>query len=43
MSFITINNEPLKLLKSTFTILMSALTLNSHGSHVEQECVWERT
>ena len=43
MSFITMNSERLKLLKSTFTILMTALTSDSHGSHVGQECPWERT
>ena len=43
MSFITINSERLKLLKSTFIVLMSELTSGCHGSHVGQECAWERT
>ena len=43
MSFTTMDNELLKLLKSTFTIFMSELTSGCHGSHVGQEFAWERT
>ena len=42
MSFTTMNNEMLKLLKSTFTHLMSELTLGYHGSQVGQKFTWER-
>ena len=43
MSSIVINNELVKLLKSTFTHFMSKLTLGCHGSQVGQKFTWERT
>ena len=43
MSFITMDNELLKLLKFTFTVFMSELTSGCHDSHVGQEFFWERT